>query len=86
MTTVSVNEAVETLPKLLRATAEGPVVIRDGDHDVAVLVNSDAWDERVQRFARLEQSRDRVVRELTRRLEAADIRYVDFVDEILNEL
>ena len=86
MTTVSIDEASKALPRLLREVDQGPVAIRDGERDIAILVDANAWSERAERVARLEQSRERVVNELTKKLAAANVRYVDFVDEILNEL
>jgi antitoxin (DNA-binding transcriptional repressor) of toxin-antitoxin stability system len=86
MTTVSINDAAETLPQLLREAERGPVLIRDGERDVAVLVTPDAWSERTERFARFERSREKVIAELTEKLGAANVRYVDFVNDILNDL
>ncbi|HEY5330339.1 MAG TPA: hypothetical protein VIJ79_10675 [Acidobacteriaceae bacterium] len=85
MTTVSIDEVSEALPRLLREVDQGPVAIRDGECDVAILVDPNSWSERAERVARLEQSRERVVSELTEKLATANIRYVDFVEEILNE-
>jgi len=86
MTTVSITEATQTLPELLRAVEDGPVAIRDAGHDVAFLIKPSDWSERAKKLARLEQSRSKVVSEMTTKLSATGVRYVDFVQEILDEL
>jgi nicotinamide riboside kinase len=82
MQTATASEA--TLPELIQQVRKGPVLIRDGGADVAVLVAPDIfWQEQMERVERSERSREEMVQELSKNLRKAGISYVDFVRDIL---
>lgn len=84
MQTVSTAEACASLPELLKQVNDGPVLIREGEKDVAVLVSPESYDttEREKRFLRLKKLRDEASEELRANL----AREGTSVDEFLAEL
>lgn len=84
MQTVTTEQARDTLPELLKQVENGPVLIRDGGEDVAVLVSPDRFNrEQLAKVESFEKSRDEMVVELSRNLTRANIDFSQFVKDFL---
>ncbi len=86
MSTVTIDEARSSLPELLERVRIEPVVIRDGDRELAILVSPKDFErERLTRIEAFQRSRDAMVAELEKNLARDGITVEQFVAELLSE-
>lgn len=84
MSTVTVDEVRRSLPELLERVRAAPVVIRDGDRDLAVLVSPKDFElDHLRKVERFESTRDAMVMEMERKLAQDGITMEQFVRELL---
>jgi prevent-host-death family protein len=84
MSTVTVDEVRSSLPELLDRVRREPVVIRDGDRELAVLVSRADFDrDRLMKIEAFEKSRNAMVAELEKNLALDGMTAEQFVAELL---
>jgi hypothetical protein len=84
MSTVTVDEARSSLPELLERARVEPVLIRDGDRDLGVLVSPESFErDHLRRVERFEATRDAMVLEMEKNLARDGMTMEQFVKELL---
>jgi PHD/YefM family antitoxin component YafN of YafNO toxin-antitoxin module len=84
MSTVTVDEVRSSLPELLERVRREPVVIRDGDRELAILVSPEDFErDHLRKVERFEATRDAMVLEMERKLALDGMTMEQFVRELL---
>jgi hypothetical protein len=86
MTTVSTNEAIQTLPELMERSRFEKVAIQNADGSLVYLVpSSRVPEEQLAKVKAFEQARDAMASELAMNLAKDGITVEEFVEDVLRD-